>query len=103
MLTTIQFRSPYAGADQLAATVILAAGRVAAELRATRPLIDLKMMRTTAVRTNNLVALLTGVGMYATFAFLPEFVQTPRWPDTRTGVAGGWTWRPCSASASSGF
>jgi len=29
------------------------------------------------VWTNNLVALLIGVGMYATFAFLPEFVQTP--------------------------
>jgi MFS family permease len=29
------------------------------------------------VWTNNLVALLLGVGMYATFAFLPEFVQTP--------------------------
>lgn len=27
--------------------------------------------------TNNLVALLIGIGMYATFAFLPEFVQTP--------------------------
>ncbi|MGH3178351.1 MAG: MFS transporter, partial [Streptosporangiaceae bacterium] len=34
-------------------------------------------MRRTAVWTNNLVALLLGVGMYATFAFLPEFVQTP--------------------------
>jgi MFS family permease len=29
------------------------------------------------VWTNNLVALLLGIGMYATFAFLPEFVQTP--------------------------
>ncbi len=37
----------------------------------------MKMMRRTAVWTNNLVALLFGVGMYATFAFLPEFVQTP--------------------------
>ena len=37
----------------------------------------MKMMRRTAVWTNNLVALLLGVGMYATFAFLPEFVQTP--------------------------
>jgi MFS family permease len=46
-------------------------------LRATTPLIDMKMMRRTAVWTNNLVALLIGVGMYATFAFLPEFVQTP--------------------------
>jgi MFS family permease len=36
------------------------------------------MMRATAVWTNNLVALLIGIGMYATFAFLPEFVQTPR-------------------------
>src|SRR4029077_30736 len=27
--------------------------------------------------TNILVSLLLGVGMYATFAFLPEFVQTP--------------------------
>ncbi len=37
----------------------------------------MQMMRRTAVWTNNLVALLIGVGMYATFAFLPEFVQTP--------------------------
>ena len=37
----------------------------------------MKMMRRTAVWTNNLVALLIGLGMYATFAFLPEFVQTP--------------------------
>jgi MFS family permease len=61
----------------LAAAVILIAGWLASELRATTPLIDLKMMRQTAVWTNNLVALLIGVGMYATFAFLPEFVQTP--------------------------
>jgi EmrB/QacA subfamily drug resistance transporter len=61
----------------LAGTVVLAAGWVVAELRAATPLIDMQMMRRTAVWTNNLVALLIGVGMYATFAFLPEFVQTP--------------------------
>ena len=61
----------------LAAAVVLGAAWVAAELRATTPLIDMAMMRRTAVWTNNLVALLIGVGMYATFAFLPEFVQTP--------------------------
>jgi EmrB/QacA subfamily drug resistance transporter len=61
----------------LAAAVVLAALWVAAELHAATPLIDMKMMRQTAVWTNNLVALLIGVGMYATFAFLPEFVQTP--------------------------
>jgi len=61
----------------LAAAVVLAAAWVIAELRAATPLIDMTMMRRKAVWTNNLVALLIGVGMYATFAFLPEFVQTP--------------------------
>ena len=61
----------------LAAAVVLGAAWVAAELRAATPLIDMKMMRRPAVWTNNLVALLIGMGMYATFAFLPEFVQTP--------------------------
>jgi EmrB/QacA subfamily drug resistance transporter len=61
----------------LAAAVVLAAAWILTELRAATPLIDMKMMRRTAVWTNNLVALLLGVGMYATFAFLPEFVQTP--------------------------
>jgi EmrB/QacA subfamily drug resistance transporter len=61
----------------LAGAVLLAAAWVTAELRAATPLIDMKMMRRTAVWTNNLVSLLLGVGMYATFAFLPEFVQTP--------------------------
>jgi EmrB/QacA subfamily drug resistance transporter len=61
----------------LAGALLLGAGWVTAELRAATPLIDMKMMRATAVWTNNLVALLIGVGMYATFAFLPEFVQTP--------------------------
>jgi EmrB/QacA subfamily drug resistance transporter len=61
----------------LAAAVVLALAWVFAELRAATPLIDMTMMRRKAVWTNNLVALLIGVGMYATFAFLPEFVQTP--------------------------
>jgi EmrB/QacA subfamily drug resistance transporter len=61
----------------LTGAVLLAAAWVISELRAATPLIDMKMMRQTAVWTNNLVALLIGVGMYATFAFLPEFVQTP--------------------------
>jgi EmrB/QacA subfamily drug resistance transporter len=61
----------------LAGAVVLAAVWVVAELSAATPLIDMKMMRRPGVWTNNLVALLIGVGMYATFAFLPEFVQTP--------------------------
>jgi EmrB/QacA subfamily drug resistance transporter len=57
--------------------VVVGVGWVAAEIRSTVPLIDMRMMRLPAVWTTNLVALLVGVGMYATFAFLPEFLQTP--------------------------
>ena len=56
----------------------LAVAWILVELRAATPLIDMRMMRSPAVWTNNLVALLFGVGMYSTMAFLPEFLQTPK-------------------------
>jgi EmrB/QacA subfamily drug resistance transporter len=58
--------------------VVLGVAWVVVEVRSRQPLIDMKMMRVPAVWTNNLVALLFGVGMYAYMAFLPEFVQTPK-------------------------
>ncbi|MCL2728843.1 MAG: MFS transporter [Actinomycetia bacterium] len=61
----------------LGAAVVLAAGWITAERRAATPLVDLRMMRIPAVWTSNLVALMVGVGMYATFGFLPQFLQTP--------------------------
>jgi MFS family permease len=61
----------------LVATVLLAGWWIWVEQRSTHPLIDLKMMRIPAVWTTNLVALLFGMGLYAIFAFLPEFLQTP--------------------------
>ena len=61
----------------LAVAVVLAVGWVVVESRSAHPLIDMRMMRIPVVWTTNLVALLFGVGMYATFAFLPEFLQTP--------------------------
>jgi EmrB/QacA subfamily drug resistance transporter len=61
----------------LVAAVVLAVGWVRAEHSSASPLIDLQMMRLPAVWTTNLVAFLVGVGMYATFGFLPEFLQTP--------------------------
>src|ERR1700761_14307 len=61
----------------LAAAVVLAVAWVVTESRSAHPLIDMRMMRIPVVWTTNLVALLFGVGMYATFAFLPEFLQTP--------------------------
>jgi len=48
------------------------------ELRANEPLIDMAMMRIRGVWTTNLVAFLLGVGMYASFVVIPQFVETPR-------------------------
>jgi EmrB/QacA subfamily drug resistance transporter len=48
------------------------------EVRSEHPLIDMHMMKLPVVWTSNLVALLIGVGIYAVFAFIPEFVQSPR-------------------------
>jgi EmrB/QacA subfamily drug resistance transporter len=62
----------------LIGAVVLAVAWVFAESGSSHPLIDMHMMRIPAVWTTNLVSLLLGVGMYAVFAFLPEFLQTPR-------------------------
>jgi EmrB/QacA subfamily drug resistance transporter len=61
----------------LVLAVLLAAVWVTVESRSSHPLIDMRMMRIPVVWVTNLVALLFGVAMYATFAFLPEFLQTP--------------------------
>jgi EmrB/QacA subfamily drug resistance transporter len=61
----------------LGLAILIGIGWFATEVRSDHPLIDMRMMRAPAVWTVNLVALLFGVGMYATFAFLPEFLQTP--------------------------
>jgi EmrB/QacA subfamily drug resistance transporter len=60
----------------LVLAVVLAIAWVRVESRSPNPLIDMRMMRIPAVWTTNLVALFLGVGMYAVFAFLPEFLQT---------------------------
>jgi EmrB/QacA subfamily drug resistance transporter len=61
----------------LALAAVLAVTWVVVESRSSHPLIDMRMMRIPVVWMTNLVALLFGVGMYASFAFLPEFLQTP--------------------------
>ncbi len=58
--------------------LVLIVAWVAVEVRAKEPLIDMHMMRRRAVWTNNLVAFMFGMGMYAVIGFLPEFVQTPK-------------------------
>ncbi|MFI9470072.1 MFS transporter [Streptomyces sp. NPDC052492] len=59
------------------ASVVLASWWVITEKRSDRPLIDMRMMRSTAVWTTNLVSMLFGVSLFAVLAFLPIFVQTP--------------------------
>lgn len=59
----------------VAAAIVLAVAWVFSETRAATPLIDMTMMRLRGVWTTNVVALLVGVGMYSSFAFVPEFAQ----------------------------
>jgi MFS family permease len=62
----------------LGAAIVIAIVWYVAESRSKAPLIDMHMMRRPAVWTTNLVAFLFGAGMYAAFAFVPGFVETPR-------------------------
>jgi EmrB/QacA subfamily drug resistance transporter len=61
----------------LAIAAVVVVVWVVAEARSANPLIDMKMMRIRTVWAANLVALLMGIGMYAGFGFLPQFLQTP--------------------------
>lgn len=73
----------------IVAAAVLAVAWVIVETRSESPLIDMTMMRLPAVWTTNLVALLVGFSMYATFGFLPQFSQTP--PDAGYGFGASIT------------
>jgi len=51
---------------------------VRAEHRVRDPLVDMRMMRIRGVWTTNAVSGLLGVGMYAAFILLPQYVQEPK-------------------------
>ncbi|MEU7825971.1 MFS transporter [Catellatospora sp. NPDC049133] len=61
----------------LTAAALLACIWVRLESRSARPLVDMTMMRDTAVWTTNIVSLLFGIGLFAVMTFLPVFLQTP--------------------------
>jgi EmrB/QacA subfamily drug resistance transporter len=61
----------------IAAGVVVLALWVLSESRSVQPLVDMRMMRIRGVWTTNLVALLLGFGMYASFILIPELVETP--------------------------
>jgi len=60
-----------------ASAVVLLAAWVLAELRAAHPLVDVRMLAKPAVAVTNLSAMLIGFAMYASFALLSDFTQTP--------------------------
>ncbi|HEY4225635.1 MAG TPA: MFS transporter [Pseudolysinimonas sp.] len=59
------------------ASAVLLAAWIVVEVRASNPLIDMRIMRLPGVWTVNLAALFVGAGMFGIFAFFPRFVQTP--------------------------
>jgi len=60
-----------------AGAAVLMAAWIVVETRAPVPLIDMQMMRRRGVWTANAVAGFVGFGVYASFGFLPQFLQTP--------------------------
>lgn len=61
----------------LAVAVLLLAAWAWLETRVKVPLIDMQMMRTRGVWTTNLVTLFVGFGLFSSFGFLPQLLQTP--------------------------
>jgi MFS family permease len=61
----------------LVVAAALAAAWVFVELRASNPLVDMRMMRLPAVWTTNLAGLLLGASMFGMWAYLPRLAETP--------------------------
>ncbi|MFF3877387.1 MFS transporter [Streptomyces sp. NPDC001978] len=61
-----------------AVAVVAFIGWVVVESRSANPVVDMRMMRQTAVWATNLVALLVGASVFSAFTFLPQFIETPR-------------------------
>ena len=60
-----------------AASLVLMGGWGMAESRAGVPLIELRLMRVPAVAAANVASALIGFSTFATYAFLPQFLQAP--------------------------
>lgn len=60
-----------------ATAVAVALAWILVERRVPVPMIDMRMMRLRGVWTTNVVALFVGFSTFASFGFLPQFLQTP--------------------------
>ena len=73
---------------------------IVVERRVPVPMIDMKMMRLRGIWTTNAVAGLVGFGMFASFGFLPQFLQTPEAAGYGFGATiseSGWLMLPSAA------
>ncbi|WP_413768842.1 MFS transporter [Rhodococcus pyridinivorans] len=61
----------------LVAATAVAGVWIIVEARSANPLIDMTMMRIRGVWAANLIALLMGFGIFASFGFIPQFLQSP--------------------------
>ncbi|MFW6774438.1 MFS transporter [Nocardioides sp. CPCC 205120] len=61
----------------LVAAAVLVVTWVVVESRVAVPMVDMVMMRRRGVWTTNLVGAFVGFGMFSSFGFLPQFLQTP--------------------------
>lgn len=68
-----------------AASALVLAGWTWHQLRVTRPLIDLRLLRDRTVLTANFVGIIAGTGMYMLMSMIIRFVETP----TTTGYGLG--------------
>lgn len=71
----------------LAGGVILAAAWVRRELRTSRPLVEIRLLRHPSVLVSNAAALLIAVALYMFLPGLTDFVQTPRTEGYGFGVS----------------
>jgi EmrB/QacA subfamily drug resistance transporter len=69
----------------LAVGLLVLVAWVAAELRASDPLVDMRVMRRRGVWATNLVAILLGFGMFGSFILIPQLAELP----TSTGFGFG--------------
>jgi EmrB/QacA subfamily drug resistance transporter len=60
-----------------ALSAVLIVAWIAAESRASEPLVDMSMMKLRGVWTTNTAATLLGFGMYGSFILIPQFVEAP--------------------------
>ena len=62
----------------LGLAVVLVVGWVVTELRAAHPLVQLRLLRSRALQTADVTAVLAGIGMYLLISVVTRFMQTPR-------------------------